>query len=138
MSSKSIGEIMNEVSDTVGKKAKADVLRANNTTVLVKFLAELNNDTPWAWEDRKLPNINHTEDSPEGMQENTIAMELRRLYLFRAGAVDPKKQDELLCQFVESLSKIEMEIIVAMVQGKKLPVKGLTSKFIADLFDGKI
>ena len=65
-------------------------------------------------------------------------MELRKLYLFRRGdntaeRLDPRKQNELLIQLLESLEPREAEVIIGIFK-KDQGVKGLTYDFVKEAF----
>ena len=64
--------------------------------------------------------------------------ELRKLYLFVEGGNPNLKQvrrEYLFVQFLENLDKEDAELLVA-VKDKKIPYKGITKKFVEEMYPG--
>jgi hypothetical protein len=135
---RTIGEVFDDVEKATTKKEKAQVLRDNASPVLISFLELCRSDVKWAYESRELPAIKG-DFPPPGYAEDVLANQLRRMYLFQEGAkITDKRQDEIFIQMVEALSETEANILMALVQGKRLPIKMFTEKCVEDLFEGKI
>ena len=71
-------------------------------------------------------------------QENILYSELRRLYLFIEGGnegLKPVRREYLFIQLLESVDKEDAKLICA-VKDKKIPYKGITKKFVEELYPG--
>ena len=67
-----------------------------------------------------------------------LSTEIRKLYLFRKGepaahALNPKKQNEVLLQLLESLEPREAEVVAGIFR-KDQGVNGLNYKFVKEAF----
>lgn len=131
-----IGEILEMVHNASGKNEMKQILIDNQPPYLLSFLEiAFNENIQWSFRPGgiELPPIT-VENPPQGISETGLHMELRRLMLFQDGRELPvRKRQELLIQMVESLPRFEAEILLALVQGKKLPIRGFTKNFMLEL-----
>lgn len=70
--------------------------------------------------------------------QNVLYSELRKMYLFLDGGHPTLKQvrrEYLFVQLLENLDKQDAELVIA-VKDKKLPYKGITKKFVEEMFPG--
>jgi hypothetical protein len=70
--------------------------------------------------------------------QNVLYSELRKLYLFIEGGNPSLKQtrrEYLFVQMLENLDKEDAELLLA-VKDKKIPYKGITKKFVEEMFPG--
>lgn len=137
---RSVGEVFEKLDGISGREDKANFIRTSGMVhVFSKLFDTIRKTEKWEYEDRPLPEFK-IEDPPSGYSEDNLANQLRRLYLFDVNCtkLDGKRKDEILIQMVESLTKKEASILIAVVSGKKLPAKLLTRKFIDDLYENKI
>lgn len=70
--------------------------------------------------------------------QSVLYSELRKMYLFIEGGntnLKPVRREYLFVQFLENLDKADAELILA-VKEKKLPYKGITKKFIEEIYPG--
>jgi hypothetical protein len=70
--------------------------------------------------------------------QSVLYNELRKMYLFLDGGHPTLKQtrrEYLFIQFLENLDKEDAELI-ATIKDKKLPYKGITKKFVEEMYPG--
>jgi len=70
--------------------------------------------------------------------QSVLYSELRKMYLFLDGGHPTLKQtrrEYLFIQFLENLDKEDAELI-ATIKDKKLPYKGITKKFVEEMYPG--
>ncbi len=71
-------------------------------------------------------------------QEGILYSELRRLYLFIEGGnpnLKPMRREYLFVQLLETVNKDDARLLIA-VKDKKIPYKGITKKFIEEIYPG--
>lgn len=71
-------------------------------------------------------------------QEGILYSELRRLYLFIEGGnpnLKPVRREYLFVQLLETVNKDDAKLLLA-VKDKKIPYKGITKKFVEELYPG--
>lgn len=71
-------------------------------------------------------------------QEGILYSELRRLYLFIEGGnpnLKPMRREYLFVQLLETVNKDDAKLLIA-VKDKKIPYKGITKKFIEEVYPG--
>lgn len=71
-------------------------------------------------------------------QEGNLFSELRRLYLFIEGGnpnLKPTRREYLFVQLLETVNKEDAKLLIA-VKDKKIPYKGITKKFVEELYPG--
>jgi hypothetical protein len=71
-------------------------------------------------------------------QEGILFSELRRLYLFIEGGnpnLKPTRREYLFVQLLETVNKEDAKLLIA-VKDKKIPYKGITKKFVEELYPG--
>lgn len=138
---KNLYEIFDEVAKAPTTLDKIDVLKKNESSVLLSFLRAVYNPQI-QFDIEEIPPYKPSEDIP-GMGYSNINIEIKRAYLFQKG--NPKKpreltkqrQTQLLIQSLESLEKREAEVYANMFL-KKIEVPTM-SKLLADsAFPGKI
>jgi len=131
----SLSEILKKASDFDKKQDRIDYLRQNDSPALrallkyaydekVKFLLP-EGEPPY--KPNELPD-----------QEGTLYSELRRLYLFIEGGnpnLKPTRREYLFVQLLETIDKEDAKLLIA-VKDKKIPHKGITKKFVEELYPG--
>ncbi len=134
---KNLYEVFDEFEQAPNRQAKIDVLRNNNSYALECVLrGTFHPDIKYVFDE-----IPPYMDSltPPGMGYTNIHQELDRVYLYEVNnpRVSPdlslERKKYLLVQALEAMEKRESEIFVGMLS-KKLPVKGLTYKLVAEAF----
>jgi len=71
-------------------------------------------------------------------QQGILFSELRRLYLFIEGGnpnLKPTRREYLFVQLLETIDKEDAKLLIA-VKDKKIPYKGITKKFVQELYPG--
>ena len=130
-----LAEILKKASDFEKKIDKIDWLYKNDSPALrailkyaydpkVKFI--LPEGAP-PYKQNQLPDL-----------QSVLYSELRKLYLFVEGGNPNLKQtrrEYLFIQLLENLDKEDAELIVA-VKDKKIPYKGITKKFVEEVYPG--
>ncbi len=131
----SLSEILNNASEFDKKQDKMNYLLSNDSPALrailkyaydekVKFLLP-EGDPPY--KPNELPD-----------QEGILYSELRRLYLFIEGGnpnLKPVRREYLFVQLLETVNKDDAKLLLA-VKDKKIPYKGITKKFVEELYPG--
>lgn len=131
----SLSEILKKASELEKKQDRIEYLMRNNSPALqallkyayddkVKFLLP-EGDPPY--KPNELPD-----------QEGILYSELRRLYLFIEGGNDnlkPVRREYLFIQLLETVDKEDAKLLIA-VKDKKIPYKGITKKFVQELYPG--
>ena len=70
--------------------------------------------------------------------QSVLYNELRKMYLFLEGGhptLNQTRREYLFIQLLENLDKEDAELI-ATIKDKKLPYKGITKKFVEDVYPG--
>jgi hypothetical protein len=130
-----LAEILKKASEIEKKADKIEWLRRNDSPALrallkyafdpkVKFL--LPEGAP-PYKPNTLPDL-----------QSVLYSELRKLYLFIEGGNDnlkPTRREYLFIQLLENLDKDDAELIAA-VKDKKVPYKGITKKFVEEIYPG--
>jgi hypothetical protein len=134
---KNIYEIFDEFEEAKTKKERMDVIQRNLSKTLVDVL-ELTFHPQINWKVKSLPENYTSQPIPSGMSYCQLSTELRKLYMFREGHptaenLDPRKQNELLIQLLESLEPREAEVVIGIFV-KDQGVKGLDYKFVKEAF----
>lgn len=134
---KSVAEILEEASKIVKKEERSKFLWDNINPTLCKVLQ-------WTFDPRikfLLPEgpvpYNPTKHLD---QEGNLYSDIRKLYLFVEGGnmnLKQTRREFLFIQFLEGLSPKEAELIIAM-KDKKSPYKGITAKYVDEVFPGLI
>lgn len=131
----SLSEILQNASEFDKKQDRINYLYANDSPALrailkyaydekVKFLLP-EGDPPY--KPNELPD-----------QEGILYSELRRLYLFIEGGnpnLKPVRREYLFVQLLETVNKDDAKLLLA-VKDKKIPYKGITKKFVEELYPG--
>jgi len=130
-----LAEILKKASEIEKKADKIEWIRRNDSPALrallkyafdpkVKFL--LPEGAP-PYKPNTLPDL-----------QSVLYSELRKLYLFIEGGNDnlkPTRREYLFIQLLENLDKEDAELIAA-VKDKKVPYKGITKKFVDEIYPG--
>lgn len=139
MSVKNLYEIFDEFQKASKKDEKIAVLRNNNCYALECVLrGAFHPEIKYVFDE--VPQYK-ASDAPIGLGYSSIHQELDRVYLFEvnnprvAPALTFERKKYILAQMLESLEGREAEIFAGMLV-KKLPVKGLTYKIVAEAFPG--
>jgi hypothetical protein len=134
---KNLYEVFEEFEKAPNRQAKIDVLRGNKTYALECVLrGTFHPNIRYVFDE--LPKYNDSL-SPPGMGYTGIHQELDRVYLYEqnnpraAPNLTLEKRKQLLIQALESMEKREADIFAGMLS-KRLPVKGLTYKLVAEAF----
>ena len=135
---KALYEIFDEFEEAKTKETRMSVIERNLSKVLVDVL-QLTYHPDFQWKVKELPdNYRIPDDVLPGLTYDSLASQLRRLYIFREGdataeKLDPKRRTDLLFQLLNSLEPREAEIIMGIFQ-KDQGVKGLDYKFVKEAF----
>ena len=132
---KNIYEVFDEFAKADSKQDKINVL-ANNWTPTLKLVLQLAYRPEMQWKFKDYPERYKKPDTKPGISYASLDTELKRLYMFRVGnetaeKLSPKRAEELLMVFLESLEPREADIVIGIFK-KDLGVKGLTLKFIRE------
>jgi hypothetical protein len=132
---KNIYEVFDEFAKADSKQDKINVL-ANNWTPTLKLVLQLAYRPEMQWKFKDYPERYKKPDTKPGISYASLDTELKRLYMFRVGnetaeKLAPKRAEELLMVFLESLEPREADIVIGIFK-KDLGVKGLTLKFIRE------
>lgn len=132
---KSVAEILEEATKISKKEDKIEFLRNNANPTLLKVLQ-------WAYDPRikwLLPEGKAPYNPTKYLdQEGNLYSEARRLYLFVEGGnpnLSSLRRETLFIQLLETLSPSEAALIES-VKDKKIPYKGMTQKFVEEVFPG--
>ena len=134
---KNVYEIFDEFEAAASKKEKMDVIGKNlSKTLHDVLLLTFHPDCQWLIDE--VPDNYKITDIPAGMSRCQLSTEIRKLYLFQKGhataeSLNPRKQNELLIQLLESLEPREAEVVIGIFK-KDQGVKGLTYKFVKEAF----
>lgn len=137
---RNIYEILDDFKAATTKDAKLGILKQNwSPTLQLVLQLAYHPDIKWKVPG-KYPDNYVVPDTQPGISFATLDTELRRLYIFQEGnptaeKLTPKKQNELLLIFLESLEPREADVVIGIFK-KDLGVKGLTYKFIRDNIPG--
>ena len=135
---RSIAEILTQVSKIKTKKEKVSFLRQYQTDAL-RMICKASFDPKIFWE---LPegDVPYREnDAPEGTEHTLLGHEVRKLYHFIKGG-NPKltrnKREMMFVQMLEGLHKDEAELLIA-AKDKNLhrKYKGLSDNVVKEAFD---
>jgi len=90
------------------------------------------------WKIIEMPENYKIPDTKPGISVAQLSTEIRRIYLFQEGhpeaeKLSPRKQNELLILFLESLEPREAEVVMGIFK-KDQGVKGLTYNFVKEAF----
>jgi hypothetical protein len=134
---KNVYEIFDEFEEASSKKEKMDVIGKNLSKALHDVLL-LTFHPDYQWKVNDMPDNYKIPDTKPGISHCQLGTEIRKLYLFRAGDptaenLNPRKQNELLIQLLESLEPREAEVVIGIFR-KDQGVKGLTYKFVKEAF----
>lgn len=136
---KNLYEVFDEFEKAPNRKDKIEVLRTNKSYALECVLRGTFH-----------PNIRYVFDevpkytkslAPAGLGYTSIHQELDRVYLFEennprvAQSLTLDRKKVILSQMLESMEEKEAAIFAGMLM-KRLPVKGLTYKLVAEAFPG--
>jgi hypothetical protein len=132
---KNIYEVFDEFAKVDSKQDKINVL-ASNWTPTLKLVLQLAYRPEMQWKFKDYPERYKKPDTKPGISYASLDTELKRLYMFRVGnetaeKLSPKRAEELLMVFLESLEPREADIVIGIFK-KDLGVKGLTLKFIRE------
>ena len=135
---KPLYEVFDEFEKAKNKKERMEVIGKNLTQTLVDVLT-MTFHPDYQWKVKELPdNYRIPDDVLPGLTYDSLASQLRRLYIFREGdataeKLDPKRRTDLLFQLLNSLEPREAEIIMGILR-KDQGVKGLDYKFVKEAF----
>ena len=135
---KNIYEVWDEFELAKNKKERMAVIEKNLSHELVKVL-ELTFHPKYQWTIKELPhNYTGPKDVLPGIAYDSLASQLRRLYMFLEGdataqVLNPQRRDEILIQLLASIEPRDAEVILGIFQ-KDQHVKGLTYNFVKEAF----
>lgn len=135
--SKNIYEIFDEFEQANTDHERLKVIHDNLSVTLVNVLM-LTFHPSYQWLVTEFPEDYKTPDTLPGVSICQLSTELRKLYLFRkddpaAEQLSPRKQKELLIQYLESLEPREAEVVIGIFK-KNQGVNGLTYEFVKGCF----
>lgn len=131
-------EIFDDFESAKNKKERMNVIGSNLSQTLVDVF-KLTYHPQFKWKVKELPdNYKIPVDMLPGLTYDSLAAQLRKLYMFQEGnptaeTLSESRRKELLVQMLESIEPREAEIILGIFQ-KDLGVKGLDYKFIKEAF----
>lgn len=134
---KNIYEVFDEFDAALTKKEKMGVIERNLSKTLVEVL-QLTFHPDFQWKVKEFPHNYVIPDTKPGISVCQLSTQIRKLYLFREGdqtaeSLSPRKQNELLIQFLESLEPREAEVVIGIFK-KDQGVDGLTYEFVKEAF----
>lgn len=135
---KALYEVFDEFEKAKNKKERMEIIGKNLTQTLVDVLT-MTFHPDYKWKVKELPeNYTIPDDVLPGLTYDSLASQLRRMYIFREGdptaeKLDEKRRTDLLFQILNSLEPREAEIIMGIFQ-KDQGVKGLDYKFVKEAF----
>ena len=134
---KNLYEVFDEFEKAPNRQDKIDILRNNKSYALECVLrGTFHPNIKYVFDE--IPDYTKS-DSPPGLSYSSIHQELDRVYLFEVGnsRVSPdlslERRGIILSQMLEVLEEKEAAIFAGMLM-KRLPVKGLTYKLVAEAF----
>jgi hypothetical protein len=132
---KNVYEIFDEFVKADTKQDKIEVL-AKNWTPTLKLVLQLAYRPEVKWKYDSYPPNYKKPDTKPGISFASLETELKRLYRFQQGnetaeKLRPRRSEELLLMFLESLEPREADIVIGIFK-KDLGVRGLTYKFIKE------
>jgi hypothetical protein len=141
MYKKNMYEIFDEFARAETKEQKRKVLIDNSSTTLVTVL-QLVFHPNFQWKVKEKPAAYIKPNTVPGVAHANMESALHRLYLFQQGhptaeKLTPKKQQELLLVLLESLEPREADVVIGIFK-KDLGIKGLTYKFVKDIFPNSL
>ena len=134
---KNIYEVFDEFEQANTKAERMAVLEKNLSRTLVEVL-QYTYHPGFQWKVKEMPENYRIPDTKPGISISQLSTDIRRLYLFQEGHPDaekltPRKQNELLIQFLESLEPREAEVVMGIFK-KDQGVKGLNYAFVKEAF----
>ncbi len=134
---KNIYEVFDEFEAVTTKKERMAVIEKNLSKTLVEVL-QFTFHPDFKWKIKEMPENYKIPDTKPGISVAQLSTEIRRLYLFQEGhpeaeKLSPRKQNELLILFLESLEPREAEVVMGIFK-KDQGVKGLTYNFVKEAF----
>ena len=134
---KNMYEVFDEFELANSQQEKLLVIQNNLSKTLVETL-RLTYHPGFQWLVHEMPHNYKIPDIPPGLSFCQLGTELRKLYLFQKGNptaenLDPRKQNELLIQLLESLEPREAEVVIGIFK-KDQGVDGLTYDFVKASF----
>lgn len=134
---KNLYEVFEEFENAPNRQAKIDILRNNRSYALECVLrGTFHPDIKYVF--NEIPKYANSL-SPPGMGYTHIHKELDRVYLFEqnnprvAPTLTLQRKEYILAQMLEAMEAKEAAIFAGMLS-KRLPVKGLTYKLVAETF----
>lgn len=134
---KNIYEVFDELEEAKTKKDKMAVIEKNLSKTLVEVL-QFTYHPGFQWKIKEMPENYKVPDTKPGISVSQLSTEIRRIYLFQEGhpeaeKLNPRKQNELLIQFLEALEPREAEVVMGIFK-KDQGVKGLNYDFVKEAF----
>jgi len=134
---KNIYEVFDEFEAATNKKERMAVIEKNLSKALVEVL-QFTFHPGFKWKIKEMPENYKIPDTKPGISVGQLSTEIRRIYLFQEGhpeaeKLSPRKQNELLILFLESLEPREAEVVMGIFK-KDQGVKGLTYNFVKEAF----
>jgi hypothetical protein len=134
---KNIYEVFDEFEAVTTKKERMLVIEKNLSKTLVDVL-QFTFHPECKWKIKEMPENYKIPDTKPGISRCQLSTEIRKLYLFQKGnpeaeKLSPRKQNELLILFLESLEPREAEVVMGIFK-KNQGVKGLTYNFVKEAF----
>lgn len=139
---KPLYEIFDAFEECKTKKERMEVIEKNLSQLLVDVF-KLTYHPQFQWKIKEMPdNYKVPTDMLPGITHDSLAHQLRRLYIFQIGnqtaeSLTEKRRNELFIQMLESIEPREAEILLGIFQ-KDLGVKGLDYKFVKEAFPNLI
>ena len=135
---KNMYEVFKEFSEAKTKEAKITVLHKNNNWALQAILRGTYHPRI-KYSVERVPYYKPDIEVPQGLSYSTIAMELRKAYIFEEGnpqvpkGLTDERKNHILIQILENLEAPEAIVFMNMLL-KKEQAKGLTYKLVKEAF----
>ena len=136
MAVKLISQILKEISEIKGRKAKVEALQEQGNNSALKAVLQAAFDERIIFE---LPEGTPPYNVPEDMMDNTAGLYqgYKKFYIFtknqKSAQIKQMQRENVFIQLLESLPPEEAELVLAM-KDKKIPYKGITKKLAQEAF----
>ena len=134
-----IGEVLKKVNDAPDKAARKEILYKYDGPHIREFFNWAFNDIPYVYKNRPLPDFKLNDPSPVGLGLTHLGKEIKKFKYLIDGAdkqfnLSTDKQDEIAILIHDALDINEQPIFRNLLQGKRIECKGLTKKFLKEVY----
>ena len=132
---KYISELLQEVNDTKGRKAKSEVLKENESRALRYILAYGLHPNVRFFTNTIPPYT--PDDGPIGVNPNNLFRAWRQFYVFLDDhPCDNDRKEKVLIQLMEGLHEDEARVVEQVIRRKGFEARGLTPNLVKMTFPG--